>query len=111
MNRLRRILLAASGAAFVYLLFGIVDTLRAAEAPYLVQFEKAVVVYTPGGGARIDIPAGSEIDVCVTDEGIVDDPPVVPPRRKAGQRYDMTGLAFVITEPCPERPLFADGFE
>ena len=30
---------------------------------------------------------------------------------KAGWNYDMSGMTFIVTDPCPERPLFGDGFE
>lgn len=96
-------------AALVFIVCAAVDAFGA-EAPYLVRIDKDAVAYAPDG-SRTDIKAGSEIDVCVTDEAIVDDPPVYPPRRKAGQHYDMTGRAFIVTDPCPERPLFGDGFE
>ena len=96
-------------AALVFLVAGLVEAF-AAEAPYLVRVEQDTVAYAPDG-SRTDIKAGSEIDVCVTDDPIQEDPPEVPPRVKAGQHYDITGRTFIVTDPCPERPLFADGFE
>ena len=86
------------------------DDAWGSEAPYLVRIEKDTVAYAPDG-SRSDIKAGSEIDVCVTDEPIQEDPPEVPPRVKAGWNYDMSGMTFIVTDPCPERPLFGDGFE
>ena len=82
------------------------------EAPYLVRIEQATVVYAPNG-SRIDIPAGSEIDVCITNQQIVTTPEDGPPRitYKAGIEYSPDARSVIVTEPCPERPLFTDGFE
>lgn len=98
-------------AALVFLVAGLVEAF-AAEAPYLVRVEQDTVAYAPDG-TRATIKAGSEIDVCITDEQIVTTPEDGPPRitYKAGIQYDTDGRTFVVTKTCPERPLFADGFE
>ena len=98
-------------AALVFIVSAARDAFGA-EAPYLVRVEKDAVAYAPDG-SRSEIKAGSEIDVCVTDQQIVTTPEDGPPRisHKAGIEYDTSSRVFRITEPCPERPLFGDGFE
>lgn len=118
MSRIRRALWVALAVVLGYPAFGIVEAVRGSEAargseaPYIVRVEKATVAYAPGG-TRVDIPAGSEIDICITDEQIVttheDGPPTIS--FKAGIEYDTSGRVFLVTKTCPERPLFADGFE
>lgn len=63
-------------------------------ATLLVILEQQTVLYLPDG-TRVDVPAGTEFEVC-------GDPL---------QEYDLDGMAIRYPQSCPERKLFADGFE
>lgn len=62
--------------------------------PYVVRLGGEAHAYLPGG-LRFDLPAGTEIDAC----GPL---PLV---------YDTSGRVLTIAEPCPQRPVFRNGFE
>lgn len=65
-------------------------------APLVVVIEQATVAYAPDG-ARVSLPAGSEIDVCASNNTMI--------------IYDLLAMAIRVPTPCVERPLFADSFE
>lgn len=68
----------------------------AIQPPMLLRIEQPTVVYAPGG-LRISLPAGTELDLCAQDGALV--------------VYDIPSMTLRVPKPCPERPLFADGFE
>lgn len=69
----------------------------AVHPPMLVIVEQDTVLYAPGG-ERIDIPGGTELDMCADEAGIL-------------LRYEIETMVLRVPAPCAERPLFADGFE
>lgn len=64
--------------------------------PMLLRIEQQAVAYTPAG-QRISLPAGTELDLCAHEGALM--------------RYDIPSMTLRVPKPCPERPLFADGFE
>ena len=74
-------------------------------ADYIVVVDKPATAYAPNG-TRIALPAGTEIDACLT-------PSTQPqfPDRMMGIEYNLAQRAIHVPEPCAPRPLFADGFE
>jgi hypothetical protein len=66
------------------------------QPPMLLRVEQPSVVYAPDG-QRISLPAGTELDLCAQDGALV--------------VYDIPSMTLRAPKPCPERPLFADGFE
>ena len=69
----------------------------AIQPPMLLIVEQPTVVYGPAG-ERIEIPAGAELDVCADELGVL-------------LNYELDPVVVRIPAPCPDRPLFADGFE
>lgn len=69
----------------------------AVHPPMLVIVEQDTVVYGPAG-ERIEIPAGTELDVCADELGML-------------MHYELDPMVVRVPAPCAERPLFADGFE
>lgn len=69
----------------------------ALHPPMLLRIEQPAIAYTPGG-QRISLPAGTELDLCAGANNSL----VV---------YDILSMTLLVKLPCPERPLFADGFE
>ena len=76
----------------------------AGEPPMLLIFDKPATLYAPNG-ARIDVPAGTEIDACTSLSAC----PALPDGCTLD--YALDPAVTQIPEPCVERPLFADGFE
>ena len=68
----------------------------ALQPPMLLRIEQPAVAYAPDG-QRISLPAGTELDLCAQDGALM--------------RYDIESMTLRVPKPCPERPLFADGFE
>lgn len=66
------------------------------QPPMLLRIEQPAVAYAPDG-QRISLPAGTELDLCAHGGALM--------------RYDIESMTFRAPKPCPERPLFADGFE
>ena len=66
------------------------------QPPMLLRIEQPSVVYAPDG-QRISLPAGTELDLCAHDGALL--------------VYDIPSMTLRAPKPCPERPLFADGFE
>ena len=68
------------------------------EADLLVIMESDGQVYLPDGSI-VDIPAGSEIDICTVDGSAL-------------AKYDLPAMAFIFPNQCKRRTvLFRDGFE
>lgn len=68
----------------------------ALQPPMLLVVERPGMAYLPDG-QRIELPAGTELDMCVHDNSLL--------------QYDLQSMTIIIPKPCNERPLFADGFE
>lgn len=65
-------------------------------APLVVRIDGPTIAYVPGG-QRIAIPAGTEIDACVSSSGAL-------------MVYDLQSMVMHVAGPCAE-PSFVDGFE
>lgn len=68
----------------------------AVHPPLLLIVEQDTVLYSPDG-QRVAISAGTELDVCIGDEGML--------------VYELDPVVVRVPAPCHQRPLFADGFE
>lgn len=69
----------------------------ALHPPMLLRTEQPAVAYAPDG-QRISLPAGTELDLCAGPSNTL-------------VEYDIPSMTLLVKQPCPERPLFADGFE
>lgn len=65
--------------------------------PLIVRLDAPAIAYAPDG-ARIALPAGTEIDACTSAQNSVLD-------------YALASRVVHIPAPCRERPIFRDGFE
>lgn len=74
----------------------ILGLLLAAQVPLMVLLERETVVYAPDG-ERITLPAGSHFEACSQNNSVLS--------------YDLAGFLVTVANPCPEKPLFEDGFE
>lgn len=69
----------------------------ALDPPLLLIVEQDTVLYSPDG-QRVAISAGTELDVCADELGML-------------LHYELEPVVVRVPAPCHERPLFADGFE